>query len=494
MASKTSNRRDTSIIEPHPLKPKFTSSENVRLIFFDTETTGLNLDFDQILQFAAVMTDDAFREIDRFEVRCRRLPWVVPSPTALLVTGVKPEQIDDPSLPTFVEMMNLVRQKLESWSPGIFIGYNSMRFDEPLLQRAFWQTLNPPYLTVTSGNGRADLLPIVQAASHLAPGTLSYPVTPNRRTGFKLDALAPINGFAHNRAHDALGDVEATIFIARLVCERSSELWRAALARARGNDVARLVMPGKPVLVVEYLMTGPSLWWGCRIDDGDADAPTAIVVRLDRDWGAISRLSEAEFSYQIHRSPKSVREISLNSAPMVFGAAEARSLCKLVPEPTETDQAVILASSPKLRSRIFKTVASHRVSGPQPVALEQRIFEGNPNRADNQLMELFHALSWPERAALVRKFEDGRYRQLAQRLVFVEAPDCLDPINRQRINRAISKRLHADHGNENLWRTFRMALAEVGTLRARRRRLSPLNAISNWILGLSSTWPKPSTS
>jgi len=43
-------------------------------VFYDTETTGTNLDFDQILQFAAIHTDHDLVELDRFEIRCRLLP------------------------------------------------------------------------------------------------------------------------------------------------------------------------------------------------------------------------------------------------------------------------------------------------------------------------------------------------------------------------------------------------------------------------------------
>ena len=53
------------------------------LVIYDTETTGTDTFFDQILQFAAIRTDDELREIDRFEVRCRLLPHVVPAPDAM---------------------------------------------------------------------------------------------------------------------------------------------------------------------------------------------------------------------------------------------------------------------------------------------------------------------------------------------------------------------------------------------------------------------------
>lgn len=49
-------------------------------IFYDTETTGTRTSFDQILQFAAIKTDDEFNVLDTFDVRCRLLPYIVPSP------------------------------------------------------------------------------------------------------------------------------------------------------------------------------------------------------------------------------------------------------------------------------------------------------------------------------------------------------------------------------------------------------------------------------
>ena len=62
-------------------------------IFYDTETTGTDTAFDQMLQFAAIKTDDDLNVIDQFNVRCRLLPWVVPSPGALVITGVTPNDL-----------------------------------------------------------------------------------------------------------------------------------------------------------------------------------------------------------------------------------------------------------------------------------------------------------------------------------------------------------------------------------------------------------------
>ena len=86
-------------------------------VFYDTETTGTATAFDQILQFAAIRTDDDFTELDRINIRCRLLPHVVPAPGALRVTRVTPAMLTDPALPSHYEAIQQIRAKLLDWSP-----------------------------------------------------------------------------------------------------------------------------------------------------------------------------------------------------------------------------------------------------------------------------------------------------------------------------------------------------------------------------------------
>ena len=56
------------------------------LIFYDTETTGVKeLDFLQVIQFAAIQTTSDFHTLNSFEQLCSPLPWTLVSPKALLV-------------------------------------------------------------------------------------------------------------------------------------------------------------------------------------------------------------------------------------------------------------------------------------------------------------------------------------------------------------------------------------------------------------------------
>ena len=116
----------------------------MNFIFYDLETTGIDTAFDQILQFAAVLTDDHLNILDQFEIRSRINPHIVPAPAAMLVTGTSVHQLTDPNLPSHYQMVQAIRKKLLDWSPAIFLGYNSLQFDEHLLRQALYQTLHPP--------------------------------------------------------------------------------------------------------------------------------------------------------------------------------------------------------------------------------------------------------------------------------------------------------------------------------------------------------------
>ena len=407
---------------------------------------------------------------------------------ALKVTGVTPGILEDASLPGFYDMMTAIRVKLESWGPAIYAGYNSMRFDEPLLQRALWQSLHPPYLTVTNGNARMDILTLVRAASHLYKGVLEYPSTPRGNTGFRLDRLAPMNGFAHENAHDALADVEATIFIARILADRCSALWFSSVTSARKSDLASRLVPGEPLLFVEYFMSGPSVWWGQRVDQRGASTSAASCLRLDVDWKDIFSLGNETLEKRLASSPKPLREIALNKSPVVLDRATARAL-GYVPGADILARSALLASSQDACAKLLRTSAALQEPWPEAEHLEQRIFEGFPSREDAARIEAFHRADWPGRAELIRSFEDERLQQLAQRLVYAFAPETLGEADQKRMADAIAGRLYDDHTNADLWRTIPQATEELAEVRSSEGGEAIAAGIERWLKAKSEAYP-----
>ena len=211
-------------------------------VFYDTETTGTETSFDQILQFAAIFTNDNLEEQDHIDVRCRRLPHIVPSPGALLVTGISLESLEGESQ-THYQMIREINAWLQSKTPAVFLGYNSVRFDETLLRQALYQTLQPVYLTNTNGNCRGDVMFLAQAAAVYSPDRIAVPRDNRGRYIFKLGPVARENGisFGEETAHEALADVRATLELVRFIRSNSPEVWEAMLHDARKPNVNAFV-------------------------------------------------------------------------------------------------------------------------------------------------------------------------------------------------------------------------------------------------------------
>ena len=212
-------------------------------VFYDTETTGIATAFDQILQFAAIRTDDDLHELERFNIRCRLLPHIIPSPIALRVTHVTPTMLTDSALPSHYAMIRKIRDTLLAWSPATFIGFNSMSFDENLLRQALFQTLHPAYLTNTNGNARSDVLRVAHAASAYTPDSLVVTTDEHGRQEYRLDRLALANGHHHDGAHEAMADVVATMYVARLIRNRAPDIWKAMDRAATKNAVKKWLYP-----------------------------------------------------------------------------------------------------------------------------------------------------------------------------------------------------------------------------------------------------------
>lgn len=436
-------------------------------VFYDTETTGTDASFDQILQFAAIRTDADLNELDRFEIRCRLLPHIAASPTAMLVTKLSAARLFDPALPSYYEMACQIRKTLLAWSPALFIGYNSLAFDEHLLRQTFYKTLHPPYLTNTERNSRSDALRIVQASSLFAPGALRFPVGAEGETIFKLDEVAPLNGFAHERAHDALADVEATIFLCRTLLERAPDLWSAFMRFSQKAAVVDHISTESIFCLSDFYFGQAYSWLVTVIGRDSQNTSEFFVYNLSVEPEALVALSDDELAARLATSPKPVRRLRANASPIIVPLEEAPAIANVAQFGAEelTRRANLLRDNPDLGARLVAAFqALKEESRPSP-HIERQLYDGFFPKDDEPLIERFHALPWEKRLAIVDAFADRRLRKIGRRLIYLERPDLLTPQARADYDRAIASRIgKADV--ETPWLTLHAALAELDELLA----------------------------
>jgi len=421
-------------------------------VFYDTETTGISTDYDQILQFAAIHTNEDLEELDRIELRCRLHPHVVPHPGALRVTGMTIDRLLDASLPYHYEMVRQIRAKLSEWSPAVFVGYNSMRFDEHLLRQALFRTLHSPYLTNTGGNCRADALPLVQAAAEFLPGSVAVPVGDNGKVSYKLDRLAPANGFAHANAHDALADVEATIHMARCVRERAPESWSRFLRFATKAAAASFVDEEEAFVLSEFYFNLP-YHFALSAVGPNPDNPSAIVafnLKFDPDWAA--GLSDDDLRSWIASRAKPLRQVRVNAAPCLSLADEVpTAFLGGLDLGTIQARGARLRSNQALRVRLLAALADTAVVRDEAEHVEEQIYAGFPSSADQVLMERYHHADWPERVTIVEQLTDARLRYHGRRLIHEERPDLLHADVRQMVEAHLRDRLLMHEAPKGKW-------------------------------------------
>ena len=104
------------------------------LLFFDIESTGLNVATDRIVEISIVkVSPGAPGEPNKVEVKTRRVNPTIPiPPEAQAVHGISDEDVRDE--PEFRQLA----KSLAQWMKGCDIaGYNSLKFDIPLLAEEF---------------------------------------------------------------------------------------------------------------------------------------------------------------------------------------------------------------------------------------------------------------------------------------------------------------------------------------------------------------------
>lgn len=209
--------------------------------FYDFETFGLNPREDRIAQFAGVRTDRNFNIIgEPINIYCKPSVDYLPSPEAILVTGITLEEADKKGL-TEAEFAKRIHTEFSE--PGTCIlGYNNIRFDDEMTRFLFYRNFFDPYAySWQNGNSRWDLLDVVRATYALRPEGIEWPHDEEGHPILKLEALSAANGLEHAQAHDALSDVYATIALAKLLQKSQPKLFQYYFEHRRTRQVETLI-------------------------------------------------------------------------------------------------------------------------------------------------------------------------------------------------------------------------------------------------------------
>ena len=192
--------------------------------FYDLETSGLSPRDDRIMQFAGVRTDMQFKPIGKpYNLLVALNDDTLPSPDALMVTGITPQKTVDEGY-TEAQFAKILAEEIFT-TDTIAVGFNNVRFDDEFVRHLFWRNFYDPYeWSWRDGRSRWDMLDVVRMTRALRPEGIEWPVDAEGKPTNRLELITEANGISHDNAHDALSDVEALIDVAKLISEKQPQL------------------------------------------------------------------------------------------------------------------------------------------------------------------------------------------------------------------------------------------------------------------------------
>ena len=398
--------------------------------------------------------------------------------------------LTDSALPSHYQMIRQIRDTLLAWSPATFIGFNSMSFDENLLRQALFQTLHPPYLTNTNGNARSDALRVAHAVSVYTPAAMVVPTDDRGRQVFRLDRLAHANGYNRDDAHEAMADVETTIFMVRLIRDRAPDVWKAMDRATTKNAVKDYVATESLFSLTESYFGQSYSWLVTPCGQNPNDAGQLAFFDLSFNPDDYRFLSAEDLVAVLNASPKVIRSLRANHQPIMMPADVAPDSTRALQiPPGELRRRVeVIQGDTDFQARVGQAQALRFVDKEPPAHVEHRIYDGFPNTADEALMEQFHHADWSERSTLAAQIEDPRLGEFARRLIYFERPEMLSQAHSTELSAWMANRVLTE--DESVpWMTVRKALRETDVLlrNASGEEADLLSEVQDFLYGRAET-------
>lgn len=209
--------------------------------FYDLETSGLDSRSDRVMQFAGQRTTLDLEPVGEPVNELIALSDdTIPSPEALLITGITPQKTVEEG---YTEAEFTKKLVSEYFTPDtIIVGYNNIRFDDEFIRHLLWRNFHDPYeWSWKDGRSRWDLLDVVRMTRALRPSGIKWPVNEKGEPTNRLELITKLNGIAHESAHDALSDVQATIDVARLIKQKQPQLFNYLLQLRDKKELKKMI-------------------------------------------------------------------------------------------------------------------------------------------------------------------------------------------------------------------------------------------------------------
>jgi len=400
--------------------------------FYDLETSGFNPRSARVMQFAGQRTDMELKPAgEPVNVLIKLTPDVLPEPDAILVTGITPQQTLADGL-TEAEFLKLFYDEVVK-PDTIFIGFNSIRFDDEFMRFLHYRNFYDPYeWQWKDGCSRWDVLDVVRMTRALRPDGIEWPFAPDGKPANRLEFLAKVNKLSHDSAHDALSDVQATIAVARLVHDQQPDLFEYLLGQRDKKKTAALVLKGEPFVYTSGRYPSANLHTTATVllaKHPQQDAALVYDLRHDPTPFLDMGVDEITQAWKFTKDPDALRlpvkTLKYNRCPAVapLGVMKDKATQERIGLTLETVAKHLsvlkkhqAAFAEKVSQAIGKLDAEREKAQTSLVdnqlTVDERLYEKFINAQDKQTMRAVRAAKPDELGGLADSFQDDRLKSL----------------------------------------------------------------------------------
>lgn len=407
--------------------------------FYDLETSGLNARDDRIMQFAGQRTDANLEPIgEPFNLLVALGDDTLPSPHAIMVTGVTPQRTVDEGY-SEAEFCQIFTEQVAT--PGTtMVGYNNVRFDDEFMRAVLWRNYYDPYeWSYKDGRSRWDILDVIRMTRALRPDGIAWPVVDGKPTN-RLELLSAENGIDHESAHDALSDVLALIGVAKLVRDKQPQLFDYLYGLRDKKAVMNIVSPSDPK---------PFVYSSGRYDNayekttvaypvGEAEHGNAYVYDLRHDPSTWANMSTAELRKHIETpykergesyAPLPIKKLQYNRCPAVaplgvLGQGDAWQRIGLDEATIKKHLQVLNANEKFVNDTVSLLAGRERDFAAAPDA-EGQLYDGFVGDRDRLRSEKIRVATNDELRDIEPKFDDERLAAMWPRYKHRRAPQLM---------------------------------------------------------------------
>ena len=292
----------------------------MNLAIWDIESSSASTSWGSIIEIGGILVDKNFKEIDRFNLRCRLPEGEIPQAMALIVNKTSVDLLTKGNLSHY-QMLHEVEKIFKKWSPAIFLGWSNIGFDDEMIRNEFFRGIRYPYITNATPNKRHDGLNIARGAYAVDSSVFKTEINKKGNAVMKLESLARNNGFESSGAHSAIFDAELVLKVLGLIKKNQPQTWEAFLRTGNRSDTETIIKKENIFSINEYFYGKSRLYLCAPLHPKHCIHPVyqwgqAVDLRVDVE--SLLNLSISELKIEMKKSPKFLRTIRSNKAPIIL--------------------------------------------------------------------------------------------------------------------------------------------------------------------------------